>query len=573
MVVVVDEFAALADELPGFLDGLVDIARRGRSLGVHLVLATQRPAGVVTGQIRANTSLRVCLRVQNQADSFDVIDCGGGAQLPPIAGRALVMRNGALSEIQVARVGHSEGGVSIRPFVLHPSLLADVDRDSGETLVDATAIVAATRALSAGTSATTPWAPLLAERPDWREASDQLGDGFVGLGWLDDPDQRRHEPVGWRPSDGGLLVIGSETARLEKTIALAITGLAVACPQMPVYVVDGGSGNLEALQELPSVGDVIDSGDTERVARLLTLFGTKRPTDQTVIVLHRYAAIVDQLSAAVGPDAALAIQRLVRDGSSSGLRFIVTGGSDREVSVRVASLFSQRLIHPLADPNGYLAFNIRGADCGGLGPNDIIEPGTGRRGRISWLTESERLDIVAALPGRPKPAPIRVLGARVVVDELPSATAGPSGWIVPLGLDEELEARSVVLSPSRPIIVVGQPESGRTTALATATASLTAGSVCVIDDADQLDRAAAEQLLAAAATAGRPVLIATTPANLRGFSSWIAPLLATASVVLLNPTRQDGEAVRALVPDLSEHPVGRSVLIDRGRVSILQLAA
>ncbi|MGH8970235.1 MAG: FtsK/SpoIIIE domain-containing protein, partial [Actinomycetes bacterium] len=58
LVLVVDEFATLAEELPDFVGGLVSIAQRGRSLGVHLVLATQRPAGVVSANIRANTSLR-----------------------------------------------------------------------------------------------------------------------------------------------------------------------------------------------------------------------------------------------------------------------------------------------------------------------------------------------------------------------------------------------------------------------------------------------------------------------------------------------------------------------------------
>ena len=73
LVVIVDEFASLAKELPDFLGALVSIAQRGRSLGVHLVLATQRPAGVVTDDIRANTNLRIALRLQDRADSDDVV--------------------------------------------------------------------------------------------------------------------------------------------------------------------------------------------------------------------------------------------------------------------------------------------------------------------------------------------------------------------------------------------------------------------------------------------------------------------------------------------------------------------
>ena len=70
LVIVVDEFAALALDQPTFLAGLVDIAQRGRALGLHLVLATQRPTGVVSPAIRANTSTRICLRVTDPADSL-----------------------------------------------------------------------------------------------------------------------------------------------------------------------------------------------------------------------------------------------------------------------------------------------------------------------------------------------------------------------------------------------------------------------------------------------------------------------------------------------------------------------
>jgi len=73
LLIVVDEFAALAKEVPEFVDGVIDVALRGRSLGLHLMLATQRPAGVITGQIRANTNLRVALRMAADDESDDVV--------------------------------------------------------------------------------------------------------------------------------------------------------------------------------------------------------------------------------------------------------------------------------------------------------------------------------------------------------------------------------------------------------------------------------------------------------------------------------------------------------------------
>ncbi|CAO5234737.1 FtsK/SpoIIIE domain-containing protein [Frankia sp. AgKG'84/4] len=90
LLLVIDEFATLAREVPDFIPGLVSLAQRGRSLGIHLVLATQRPAGVVTGDIRANTNLRVALRVTDPMESTDVVDTRDAALIPATApGRAL----------------------------------------------------------------------------------------------------------------------------------------------------------------------------------------------------------------------------------------------------------------------------------------------------------------------------------------------------------------------------------------------------------------------------------------------------------------------------------------------------
>lgn len=83
--VVVDEFRVLVDDIPDFVPGLVRLAAVGRSLGIHLLLATQRPGGAVNADMRANLNVRVALRVKERLDSIDVIDCPDAAALP--AGR------------------------------------------------------------------------------------------------------------------------------------------------------------------------------------------------------------------------------------------------------------------------------------------------------------------------------------------------------------------------------------------------------------------------------------------------------------------------------------------------------
>ncbi len=90
LVIIVDEFATLVKEVPEFVEGVIDIAQRGRSLGIHLVLATQRPSGSVNENILANTNLRISLRMLDRTESTSIIDSPDAADIPvPLRGRGL----------------------------------------------------------------------------------------------------------------------------------------------------------------------------------------------------------------------------------------------------------------------------------------------------------------------------------------------------------------------------------------------------------------------------------------------------------------------------------------------------
>ncbi len=81
LIIVCDEFAELKDQQPDFMEDLISTARIGRSLGVHLILATQKPSGVVDAQIWSNAKFKVCLKVQDKADSMEMIKSDLAAEL------------------------------------------------------------------------------------------------------------------------------------------------------------------------------------------------------------------------------------------------------------------------------------------------------------------------------------------------------------------------------------------------------------------------------------------------------------------------------------------------------------
>ena len=117
LVIVVDEFAALVQEVPEFVDGVVNVAQRGRSLGLHLILATQRPAGVIKDNLRANTNLRVALRMADEADSMDVLGSPLAADFSPdIPGRGAAKTGpGRITGFQTGYVGGWTGRGAERP--------------------------------------------------------------------------------------------------------------------------------------------------------------------------------------------------------------------------------------------------------------------------------------------------------------------------------------------------------------------------------------------------------------------------------------------------------------------------
>jgi DNA segregation ATPase FtsK/SpoIIIE, S-DNA-T family len=152
LVVVVDEFASVAETFPELYAVFADVAARGRSLGVHLVLCTQRPAGIVRDAVMANIGLRISLRVTNAADSIAVLGSDAAARLvgQPL-GRACVAQAGQpVTTVQVALASDADvEGVGARwathasarrpwrdplPAVVEPETVFEMAREAGRGL-------------------------------------------------------------------------------------------------------------------------------------------------------------------------------------------------------------------------------------------------------------------------------------------------------------------------------------------------------------------------------------------------------------------------------------------------------
>ena len=212
LAVVIDEFAALAAELPAFLSSLVGVAQRGRSLGIHLVLATQRPSGVVDDDIRANTNLRLALRLQHLADARDIVGDPAPAAFPRgTPGRAM-LRLGP-DETVVFQAARSSGPVPPRRDDRLRVIGGPEAAEAGE-VSELDVLVGAIRhaaALSDVAPPHRPWLPELPPRIDPAGGDGlALGPGDVGI--VDDPAEQCRRSLRWRPEDGHLALLGGRGA-------------------------------------------------------------------------------------------------------------------------------------------------------------------------------------------------------------------------------------------------------------------------------------------------------------------------------------------------------------------------
>ena len=528
LVLVVDEFAALADELPEFVGGLVGIAQRGRSLGVHLVLATQRPGGVVSADIRANTTLRIALRVTDPAESIDVVDVRDAADIDrTFPGRAVVrVAAGAAQLMQSARVGgHPESArpVTVRPLpwerVGDRPLRSSQAGPTGPT--DLARIVDAARSAAgrlAAVPAASPWLPPLPTRVTVADlGSYPVAEGAVPFGLIDLPAEQSRAPLTFDLEGGDhLLVVGSARSGRSTVLRTLAATLAERHPPTGLHLfgLDGGGGALAVLTGLPHCGAVVGrdeparghrllgrlAGELERRQRLLAAAGLGSHEEQ-----RRSAPPADRLPWLVlladgweGLSAAFepvdhgrpldTLLRLVREGAGAGLRVVLTG--DRGVLTgRVGSAFRDRLVLPLADPADYglAGFSPRQvpdhlpAGRALVGPDaheaqlavlDIDTTGIGQVRAIEAVAAAARRrastgPAPAGLPPiRVEPLPARLEVADIEADAK-AASPGPGWALVGVGGDE-LRPTGVDLALDGPAFVVAGPAgSGRTTTLAT----------------------------------------------------------------------------------------------------------
>jgi DNA segregation ATPase FtsK/SpoIIIE, S-DNA-T family len=498
LVVVIDEFATLATELPDFLGALVGVAQRGRSLGVHLILATQRPRGAVNANIKANTNLRIALRVQDDGDSIDIIDRKDAATLSRATpGRAYVrLGPGDVELVQtpLSTIGASGRGAEplrVRPFELVPSAPAVVDADNAGPSDLARLVAAANDAFERSGSAPPrePWLEMLGEDLDLGQLLDappEDGAEPVRFALADEPDRQRQSVVGWDPDEGhlafyGMVGSGTTTALLSVACALAHTYEPSACH---LYVLDFGAGELAPLAALPHVGAVI--GATEREGQFRLVRTLRRELDRRrdlpaaervrqprqVVIVDGIGGFLAEHEGIEGAELSDAFKRLFTEGPAVGLNFVVAGDRPGALPLRLASLVSQRWLFRLAEVNDFGTIGLRSKQVPAFVPGravraeDHLVVQVGRPADVEAFAADVRARLGDDGGAAAAPARITSLPTELALADVPGVTEVGRPLRVPLGVtDEDLGPATLELHPGEHALVVGPPRSGKSSLL------------------------------------------------------------------------------------------------------------
>lgn len=513
LLLVIDEFAMLAKDFPDVLTSLVSIGAVGRTLGVHMILATQRPAGVVNNDILANTNLRVALRVQSKEDSSNVIEVPDAASIERSQmGRAYIkLGQTDITPIQTALVTGYSGVVERDPIEMRSTSVFGIpsapralpkpkktDANDLDNLIDA--IVEANHEQH--------YAP---PRKVWPEA---LGDnlplnGFdkplygidesapadsdtpivgtvqgstVFFGLADIPEDQVQVPAGWNIQVSNMLLVGTPGSGTSTGLASMAFTLCLNTPpdQLDMLILDMGAGTLAPLKDLPHVSAYVGPGEgsKERQTRFLRHLmnemerrrSNPRGNRDLIILVDGYGTLRDEFMDYTGTDYLGAFHRVYADGQALGMHIIMATSRLKGIPSAVDDVTQQRWLFHLSDTYDYSNYKIKGPDIPASVPGRCVDSVSIRQIQVAhpqMSLEDAVQQVVQRWGTVDKPDVIGQLPSLVRLSQLGvEPSIGGENWIIPVGIAEHnLKPVALELYEGEHALIGGSPRSGKSTLL------------------------------------------------------------------------------------------------------------
>lgn len=293
LIIIVDEFAELKTEYPDFMKEIVSAARIGRTLGVHLILATQKPSGVVDNQIWSNSKFKLCLKVQTKEDSNEVIKSPLAAEIVEPGRAYFQVGNNEIFELfqsaySGADVPEENGekttqcdiytlelwGKRTLAYTNRVKRAKDGAQNQLQALVGYIRDYCKEKGIHPLAGICMPPLETVVVAADLPPPPGKASPGVaIPVGLYDDPEQQRQDSLMLEFSEGNVFIVASaqmgKTTFLQTILYQAIAGCTPA--QINFYVIDCGSRSLKVFEQSRHVGGVVLPTEEERIFNLFKL--------------------------------------------------------------------------------------------------------------------------------------------------------------------------------------------------------------------------------------------------------------------------------------------------------------
>ncbi|MCM3180975.1 type VII secretion protein EssC [Cytobacillus horneckiae] len=510
-----DEFAELKSEEPDFIRELVSAARIGRSLGVHLILATQKPGGVIDEQIWSNARFKVALKVQDANDSKEILKNADAASITVTGRGYLQVGNNEVYELfQSAWSGapymedHSEAEDEVA-FVTDLGLipLSDVsanDSKKKDSTTEIEAVVGRIEELQKEMDIqklNSPWLPPLGERLI-RKAHLSLEKEQISFALVDEPEKQSQYPYHYQVIDGGNIgVFGSSGYGKSYTVMTLLMSMAerYTPEEVHFYLMDFGNGTLLPLRQLPHTADFFSMDDERKIEKFMRVLKDEIARRKQLLQQYEVSSIkmFNSMSEEKLPIVFIAIEnfdfikeemqdiepfinQFVRDGQSLGIYMILTATRVTSIRQALVNNLKMKIVHYLLDQSE--AFSILGRTEFSPEPipgRAIIKRDEAHFSQVFLPAEGkDDLEVLEAIRKDIKflkekyahcqtPAPIPMLPTELTTVNFANyISTTMDQWLIPIGLDEEfVQPVTINLETNKHCMVMGQGQKGKTNVL------------------------------------------------------------------------------------------------------------
>ena len=414
MIIICDEFAELKKQEPDFMDQLISTSRIGRSLGVHLILATQKPSGVVNEQIWSNSKFKVALKVQSKGDSMEILKNPDAAYLKQVGSFYMQVGNDDYYNLgQSAWAGAKyfpsntvihKTDTSIQEIDTTGKVIGryeekeEVAESEGDQLLHIVSYISEIskkielKAKPMWLENVSPNSLLSDLRKKYKATVPEKYTYETIIGEYDEPRKQDQGLLKVDISKGNIAIAGKNDGSIEKLISTLVwSSVSEHTPaEIAYYIIDYGAETLKKFANFPHVGEVLFQSESNKIAGLMDMINDEMQRRKEILSnysgsfevynrqnekkMHLIVVIINNFDVLTQtmPRATESLNEYFREAPKCGIVFIVSTNAPSGIPARLLSNFNHYILMQLADDSNYRGLS----NCRrGLIPKKVIGRG------------------------------------------------------------------------------------------------------------------------------------------------------------------------------------------------------